>query len=164
MVENKKLETAQIFKELEEEKRKAGKEIRLIQDEILDLRIHIKEKEDKLREIKAKICTLYIKLHNRNSSRGNSQDRNLSMSVKKFNSQNYRHLKEAFIGNNLFKTYSRETLEKVPEEENLVKIKFVTHQESLSFQCFYTSNQGIIHSDQTQVEKETKKENPFDSN
>jgi hypothetical protein len=64
------METAHIIKELSEEKRRNAKEIRQIQDEILDLRVIIKQKEDKLRDLKAKICTMYIKLHSRNNSRG----------------------------------------------------------------------------------------------
>ncbi len=36
--------------------------------EIANLRISIKQKEDKIRDLKSKICTMYIKLHSRNNS------------------------------------------------------------------------------------------------
>ena len=113
------METAHLIKELAEEKRKNAKEIRQIQDEILDLRVVIKQKEDRLRDLKAKICTMYIKLHSRNSSRAGSKskERNMSLSVRKFNSQNHETIREAFIGNNSFKNYSKEIIEKVSSDD-----------------------------------------------
>lgn len=55
----------------------------------------IKEKEDSLRNLKAKICTLYIKLHSRNNSRtgSKSKDRNMSLSIRKFNNKNHSDIK-----------------------------------------------------------------------
>lgn len=101
-----------LIKELGEEQRRNSREIKQIQDQILEYRVTIKEKEDKLRALKAKICTLYIKLHSRNNSRSNSKgrDRSMSLSVKKFNSQHHSAIREVFIGNSIFKTYSREII------------------------------------------------------
>ena len=75
----------------------------------MELRIYIQQKEDLLRDLKARICTMYIKLHSRASSRtgSKSKDRNMSLSVKKFNSQSHNSIKEAYLGNNAFKSYSR---------------------------------------------------------
>ena len=119
MLVNLELETNHLIKELGEQKRRNMMELRQIQEEILDLRIIIKQKEDNLRDFKAKICTLYIKLHNRNNARNGSKskERNLSMSIKKFNNQNHTCIKEAFIGNNQFKSFSKEVLEKVSSDE-----------------------------------------------
>lgn len=74
--------------------------------------------------MKAKICTMYIKLHSRNSSRGKSHDRNMSFSIRKFN-QSCHGMKELFIGNSSFKPYSREIIEKVAADEELIKIRFM---------------------------------------
>lgn len=64
------------------------------------------------------MCTMYIKLHSKNDSRmgSKSRDKNLSLSIKKFNNKNHGAIQEAFIGNSLFKNYSRELLEKVNSE------------------------------------------------
>ena len=69
---------------------------------------------------------MYIKLHSRANSRNGSKskDRNMSLSVKKFNNQNHCSIREAYIGNNAFKNYSREVLEKVSGDEELIKIRF----------------------------------------
>ena len=98
-------------KELAEEKRKNIRELRQIQEEIQDLRIEIQQKEDILRDYKAKLCTLHIKLHNRKNTK--SKERNLSLSIKKYNNENHKCIKEAFIGNSAFKSFSKEVLEKV---------------------------------------------------
>lgn len=84
-----------LVRELAEEQRKNSKEIKQIQDQILSFRIMIKDKEDNLRNLKAKICTLYIKLHSRNNSRtgSKSKDRNMSLSIRKFNSNNHSSVK-----------------------------------------------------------------------
>jgi hypothetical protein len=39
-----------------------------MQDEIGTLRVYIKQKEDKIRDLKSKICTMHIKLHSRTGS------------------------------------------------------------------------------------------------
>lgn len=41
----------------------------------------------------------------------------MSLSVRKFNSQNHQTIREAFIGNNSFKNYSREVIEKVSPDD-----------------------------------------------
>lgn len=97
--------------ELADEKRRNNRDIRQVQEEILKLRIDIKTKEDNLRDLKAKICFMYSKLHNQPSPRTNSKskDRNMSISVRKFNNKEFSQipLKEAYIGNNAFKCFSR---------------------------------------------------------
>ena len=60
-------------------------------------------------------------------------------------------MKETFIGNNLFKNYSKEAIEKVADDQDLVKIRFYCKKDSLSFQCVYTNYQGIVHSQDAQV-------------
>ena len=42
-----------------------------------------------------------------------SKERNLSLSIKKYNNENHKCIKEAFIGNSAFKNFSKEVLEKV---------------------------------------------------
>jgi hypothetical protein len=107
-----------LVRELAEEQRKNAKEIKAIQEEILEYRIMIKDKEDTLRNLKSKLCTLYIKLHSRNSSRtgSKSKDRNMSLSIRKFNNMNHNSIKEAYIGSNTFKSYAKEIIEKVTSE------------------------------------------------
>ena len=41
----------------------------------------------------------------------------MSLSVKKFNQDNHSSIREAYIGNNAFKNYSRQLIEKVTTEE-----------------------------------------------
>lgn len=48
----------------------------------------------------------------------------MSLSVKKYNNQHHESIKEVFIGNSMFKSYSREIIEKVSPSEELLKIKF----------------------------------------
>lgn len=52
-----------------------------MQEEIATLRVFIKQKEDKIRDLKSMICTLHIKLHSRGS---NSKEKSMSMSIRKF--------------------------------------------------------------------------------
>lgn len=62
------------------------------------------------------------------------------MSIKKFNNQNHTCIKEAFIGNNQFKSFSKEVLEKVSSDEELLKLKFYNcGKENITFQCVYKS-------------------------
>jgi hypothetical protein len=53
-----------------------------MQEEIALLRVYIKQKEDTIRDLKSKICTLHIKLHSRAGS--SSKDKTLSLSIRKF--------------------------------------------------------------------------------
>lgn len=137
MIENIKTQITHLVKELEDQKRRNAREIKKIQDNIHDLRVRIKDKQDRIRQLKAKVCTLYIKMHSRNSSRGRSKDRNMSMSVRKFNTNKNETIRQMFIGNVQFKNYSKEIIEKVPESEELQKIKFYIKKDKLHFQCVY---------------------------
>ena len=49
------------------------------------------------------------------------------MSIKKFNNQNHNYIKEAFIGNNQFKNFSKEVLEKVASDEEMIKLKVFSY-------------------------------------
>jgi hypothetical protein len=60
------------------------------------------------------ICTLHIKLHSRGST---SKEKSMSMSIRKFITEQNKSIQEAFIGNNSFKHYSKELLEKVNGSE-----------------------------------------------
>lgn len=40
----------------------------------------------------------------------------MSLSIRKFNNQNHMSIKEAYVGNNTFKSYAKEILEKVTAE------------------------------------------------
>ena len=81
MIDNLEKETNHLFRELKEEDKKNAKEIRNMQEEIATLRVYIKQKEDKIRDLKSKICTLHIKLHSRGA---NSKEKSLSLSIRKF--------------------------------------------------------------------------------
>lgn len=104
MVDNLEKETNHLFRELKEEDKKNAKEIRSMQEEIALLRVNIKQKEDKIRDLKSMICTLHIKLHSRGSS---SKDKSMTLSIRKFITQENNAIQEAFIGNNSFKHYSK---------------------------------------------------------
>lgn len=91
---------------------------------------------------------MYIKLHNRNNSGlgQKNKDRNMSISVKKFNNLHHYSIREVFIGSNSFKNFSKEVIEKVNSDEELVKIRFFTSfihpetrtpREKFTFQCCY---------------------------
>lgn len=58
---------------------------------------------------------MYIKLHSRNNSGvgPKNKDRNMSISVKKFNNLQHYSIREVFIGSNSFKNFSKEIIEKV---------------------------------------------------
>ncbi len=122
MVENLEKETNHLFRELKEEDKKNAKEIKNIQEEIAVLRVYIKQKEDTIRDLKSKICTLHIKLHSRTGS--SSKDKTLSLSIRKFITDQNNAIQEAFIGNNSFKHYSKEVLEKITANEELHKLVF----------------------------------------
>lgn len=69
------------------------------------------------------------------------------MSIKKFNNQHHSYIKEAFIGNNQFKNFSREVIEKVSSDEELLKLRIIKNsKENITFQCIYKSKEGSIHS------------------
>lgn len=108
MIENLEKETNHLFRELKEEDKKNAKEIKNMQEEIALLRVYIKQKEDTIRDLKSKICTLHIKLHSRTGS--SSKEKSLSLSVRKFITEQNNQIQEAFIGNNSFKSYSKELL------------------------------------------------------
>lgn len=57
-----------------------------MQEEIALLRVYIKQKEDTIRDLKSKICTLHIKLHSRAGSI--SKDKSLTLSIRKFITEN----------------------------------------------------------------------------
>jgi len=82
-----------------------------MQEEIANFRIMIKQKEDRISELKSKICTLHIKLHNRVGSI--SRHKNISFSIRNFITDNNKSIQEVFIGNGNFKHYSKELLEKI---------------------------------------------------
>lgn len=130
-------ETNHLFRELKEEDKKNAKEIKNMQEEIALLRVYIKQKEDTIRDLKSKICTLHIKLHSRTGS--TSKEKSLSLSVRKFITEQNHKIQEAFIGNNSFKSYSKELLEKVTgaEELNKVIFYFEPKKEMLTFRCVY---------------------------
>ena len=98
---------------------------------------------------------MYIKLHNRNNSGlgSKNKDRNMSISVKKFNNLNHCAIREVFVGSNSFKNFSKEVIEKVNSEEELIKIRFYINgqpetkssKEKFTFQCCYKSKEGLIH-------------------
>lgn len=92
-----------------------------MQEEIAMLRVYIKQKEDKIRDLKSKICFLHIKLHSRSS---NSKEKSMSMSIRKFNAEQNSTVQEAFIGNNSFKNFSKEIIEKVENNQSLYKVRF----------------------------------------
>jgi hypothetical protein len=54
-------------------------------EEIANFRVMIKQKEDWISDLKSKICTLHIKLHNRVGS--TSRKKNVSLSIRKFNTK-----------------------------------------------------------------------------
>lgn len=84
----------------------------------------------------------------------------MSLSIRKFNNQNHSSIKEAYVGNNTFKSYAKEILEKVTAEEELVKIKFYVGttgaveggkaREQMFFQCFYRGRDGQVHDERNQ--------------
>ncbi len=157
MIQNIKKEIIHLTKLLEEEKRKQIRERKHIQNQILQHRILIKQKEDKIREVKAKICTHYI----RNSSGSRSKDKNMSMSVRRFNTSKNQTVREVFIGNKQFKNYSKEIIEKVDQKSDLVKIRFFKCRQKLLFQCMYENKEGKLHaheleSSRTELENERK--------
>lgn len=82
---------------------------------------------------------MYIKLHSRNSRGGyaNCKSRNLSLSVRKFNKENFSKVEEIFIGNATFKNYGREIIEKVSQNDDLKKLKIFLTKNELTFQCIY---------------------------
>ena len=94
-----------MFRELKDEDKKNAKEIKSMQEEIAMLRVYIKQKEDIIRDLKSKICTLHIKLHSRAGS--TSKEKSLSLSVRKFITEQNNAIQEAFVGNNSFKTYGK---------------------------------------------------------
>ncbi len=46
-------------------------------------------------------------MHSRNSSGSRSKDKNMSMSVRKFNTSKNEAVREVFIGNHQFKNFSK---------------------------------------------------------
>ena len=135
-----------MFRELKEEDKKNAREIKSMQEEIGLLRISIKQKEDMVRDLKSKICTLHIKLHSRAGF--SSKEKSLSLSVRKFITEENNAIKEAFIGNSNFKNYSKELLEKISGEEELTKIVFYfdARKELVTFRCLYKHSEGKLHS------------------
>lgn len=136
MIENLEKENNHLFRELKEEDKKNAKEIRNMQEEIALLRIYIKQKEDKIRDLKSKICFLHIKLHSKGS---NSKEKNMSLSIRKFITSQNSSIQEAFVGNNSFKSYSKEIIEKVASNFELKVIRFYydRRKELLTFKCIY---------------------------
>ena len=85
-------------------------------------------------------------MHSRTGS--TSKDKSVSLSIRKFITEQNSAIQEAFIGNSSFKNYSKELLEKVTGGEELTRLVFYFDhkRELLTFRCIYKESEGKLHS------------------